>query len=990
MAMVAPPDFGKTRSVVDVGRAATRRLGTPAEPSAPDGSVRDLPGRMGRFVVLETLGEGGMGQVLAAYDPVLDRRVALKRLRRARDEAGRARLRREARAMARLAHPAVVAVHDVLELDGDVLVAMEYVQGQTLRGWLEQQPRSWQTVVDMLCAAGRGLAAAHAAGLVHRDFKPDNVLVGQDDRVQVTDFGLAITVAEAETPQPGPRPVELEGTLTRTGALLGTPRYMAPEQFAGEPADARSDQFAFCVTLYQALYDRDPFEGETLAAREIAVLEGQPRPPGGDRRVPGWLGQAVLRGLSRDPADRWTSMQALLAELSRERRRGRWLGGAGAVLAVAGLGWWSIATDEQRCTGAEQELASLWNEPRQQALQTAMIETQLPGAEDAWAVVHRGLDGWANRWRAGYTDACEAHARGEQSDHVLDQRMTCLQRQRRTVSAALRVLEHPDAEVLRRAPRAVGELPAARRCAQVDALSDQQAAFEDPALVGREDSMRDRMAELRAEVAWAGRFAEAVRGYDGLLDELADIPAPALRAELLYERGSSRSVEDTLDAAKADLLAAYAQAERAPVDGLKARIAAELIDLVPRRGLSLPDVDAWAQVALAIVERADPGGGAHGHVLSVLAKLRNHQGRHEEGLRLAREARGLYAEAYGPMHARVAVPLSTAAMALVALGRAQEAVPLYEAANERIVAGLGPGHVDAASGEYNLGSMEMRRGRTGIAREHFERALAIWERALGPEHTRVAAALFGLGWVHDVEGTLESAQTYYERALAIWEDHPEVEAANLAAALNNLALVLAMRGDPRGALTMLERSAEIEARSRGRAHPGYAQALDSMAGVHLQLDQPQRAEQLARESLPLLRASVGSEHPFVAAALDRLAEALRRQGRAVEAEPLLREVLAIAGDDPEFRKSRARLALVRLARGDRPGAAAAVQPLQDVLADPSAPAGLRGALDFVAAQLHADPGQARRLAERAVVALEQARADAPILASEVQHWLQQQ
>nr|MCH9681971.1 serine/threonine protein kinase [Deltaproteobacteria bacterium] len=639
--MASFTDTGSTRGPADVGRVATRRMDAGGDVSESRDGRRDLPGRMGRFVVLETLGEGGMGQVLAAYDPVLDRRVALKRLRSAGDDAGLARLRREARAMARLSHPGVVAVHDVLEVDGDVLVAMEYVEGQTLREWLGDGERPWTAVVKAMGEAGEGLAAAHAAGLVHRDFKPDNVLVGEDQRVQVTDFGLAIMMAEAEIPSTLSRPAVAESGLTQTGALLGTPRYMAPEQFRGEPADARSDQFSFCVSLYQALYGQDPFEGKTLAALEHAVLEDEPHSPPSDRGVPGWLGTVVLRGLARDPAARWPSMRALVAELSRERRRGRWLSAAGAGLLLASAGtWWSLAgTEDQRCTGAPRELAPLWSEPRQQRLRAVMQETALPGAEATWTVVQRGVQAWADDWQSGYTDACQAHLRGEQSDRVLDRRMACLDRQRRSVGAALRVLEQPDARVLRRAPRAVGELPVPSDCTQVERLAAVESWFEDPALAGRRDDLRDRLAKLAAEATWAGRFKDAIAGYGAMLDALDPIPAPALRAELLYQRGSARSVSDSIDAAKADLLAAYAQAERARVDPLKARIAADLVELVPRRGLALPDVDAWAALALAIVERAEPNGGAHGHVLSALAKLRHHQGRYEDALALARPRR---------------------------------------------------------------------------------------------------------------------------------------------------------------------------------------------------------------------------------------------------------------------------------------------------------------------------------------------------------------
>ncbi|MCH9681676.1 MAG: tetratricopeptide repeat protein, partial [Deltaproteobacteria bacterium] len=340
-------------------------------------------------------------------------------------------------------------------------------------------------------------------------------------------------------------------------------------------------------------------------------------------------------------------------------------------------------------------------------------------------------------------------------------------------------------------------------------------------------------------------------------------------------------------------------------------------------------------------------------------------------------------------HNRVAVTMSTQAISLVALGRDAEAIPLYQAANERIAANLGPGHIDVASGQYNLGGMEMRRGNPAVARQHFDRALEIWEQALGPTHTRVAAAWFGLAWVEEEEDDLDAAQTAYERAVAIWEAHPDIEAGNFAAALNNLALLYARQGDPRRALTMLERSARVEADTHGREHPAYAQALGTTAKIHLMLGESQRAEALAREAAQQLRQTLGPTHAKLASVLETLAEALRRLDRAAEAEPLLNEVLAIAGDDPQFLGTRARLALVRIDRGDLTGATAALDAMPtgaDARAEMSP--GVRAAVDFATARLSTDPQQRQQLAGRAIAALEQAGTDAPVPVEEVQHWLE--
>ena len=305
----------------------------PREPPALDTGAR-----IGRYVIIERVGSGAMGVVYGAYDPELDRKIALKLLKGselAQEDGARARLLREAKAMARLAHPNVIAVHDVGIFNGQVFLAMEFLGGGTLNSWLGAGRRHWREVLDVFVGAGRGLSAAHAAGLVHRDFKPDNVLLDKDGRPRVVDFGLARDAASAAQDEGNPDAItagELAastthlGTLTRTGTLMGTPAYMAPEQIAGDPIDERTDQFSFCVALYEALYGERPFRGDSLLRLLHNVSEGHLEPMPEDRELPAWIRRAVLRGLKADPAQRWPSMAALIAALlddpaARDRRR---------------------------------------------------------------------------------------------------------------------------------------------------------------------------------------------------------------------------------------------------------------------------------------------------------------------------------------------------------------------------------------------------------------------------------------------------------------------------------------------------------------------------------------------------------------------------------------------------------------------------------------------------------------------------------------------
>ena len=491
---------------------------------------------IGRYLVLSMIGKGGMGEVYAAYDPELDRKVAIKLLRVRGDDAeaaaGRARLMREAQAIAKLSHPNVVVVYDVGAFHDQVFMAMEFVDGHTLSYWMHAASRHWTDVVKVFSDAGRGLAAAHEKDPVHRDFKPDNVMIGADGQVRVMDFGLARVVigrdgsstgpTKGAAPSPGPTPLasiatsagdspapvslpatasphgrvtppgafdaengDLDATralsrsgngaitparpistsnreaaklnLTETGVMLGTPAYMSPEQFLGRHTDARTDQFSFCVALYEALYGERPFAGGSLASLTASVTEGRIRKPVPGSTVPGWLRDIVLRGLNVDPDARWPSLRALLAELAQD-------GEAAArshdfeVRARSKLaGIWEPAMDDRPV-----------DSPARQEMRHAFLATGKRYAEAAYENASRTLDRYAREWVAMYIDACEAtHVRGEQSAEVLDLRMASLNEALDSLRALARVFRERERrrgrERRRRRPRPP-EHRALRRC----------------------------------------------------------------------------------------------------------------------------------------------------------------------------------------------------------------------------------------------------------------------------------------------------------------------------------------------------------------------------------------------------------------------------------------------------------------------------------------------------------------------------------------------
>jgi len=321
--------------------------------------------KVGRFVVTGELGKGGMGVVYAAHDRELDRQVALKVMRSAAaTQEERMRMLREGQAMARITHPNVITVYEVGVEGGLVFLAQELLDAGTLGDWLEEEPRSHAEILDKFIAAGHGLAAAHAAGLVHRDFKPHNVLLGNDGRVRVADFGLARALGPEGDDMPAATRANMAraqleeavspmSPLTRTGAVMGTPMFMAPEQHEGQPADARSDQFAFSVALYHALHGDYPFPGKTAVALADAVIAGRIQKPPRGHGVPERLRKILMRGLSPQRERRYPSMNAMLAELARPPgkpfRKVAVAIGAGILVAGAVVGGYVLRTrDEQR------------------------------------------------------------------------------------------------------------------------------------------------------------------------------------------------------------------------------------------------------------------------------------------------------------------------------------------------------------------------------------------------------------------------------------------------------------------------------------------------------------------------------------------------------------------------------------------------------------------------------------------------------------------
>jgi tRNA A-37 threonylcarbamoyl transferase component Bud32/tetratricopeptide (TPR) repeat protein len=501
---------------------------------------------IGRYMVLSRLGAGAMGVVYAAYDPELDRKVAIKVMqpRRADSRASQARFLREARAMARLSHPGVVPIYDVGTVGDDVFLAMELVDGQDAQRWLDDTRPSWRSALGALLVAGRGLAAAHAAGIVHRDVKPANVMVGRDGRARVTDFGLARSGGSDDTRalDLGAMPLMRDPSPTRTGAVLGTPAYMAPEQQRGEPAEAAADQFSFCVLLYEAVYGQRPYgitddDATALGALARDASTGRVRPPPPGTRVPVWLRRILLRGLAATPAARWPSMDALLDAIEqapRRRRRPLLLAG-GAMAIVASVAAGTMAIDEPpSCSDGRARLEATWSSADRSAALTRITGIGAYGRALAPRLSSQ-IDAFEVRWRSGYREACEAHRRGAHSAELLDRRVACLERARAALSALPALATDAADTGLPQLAVAVRSLPEPAECADLDALL-ADAARPPAALASRVDALEGDVERARILIA-GGRYAEARDAAEAVVTAARELGDRPLLARALLTAG---------------------------------------------------------------------------------------------------------------------------------------------------------------------------------------------------------------------------------------------------------------------------------------------------------------------------------------------------------------------------------------------------------------------------------------------------------------------
>ncbi|PRP99897.1 serine/threonine-protein kinase [Enhygromyxa salina] len=939
---------------------------------AKSGGPEIAPDKIARFVVLEQIGLGGMGVVYAAWDPTLDRRVALKLVRADRGSAdAHDRLQREAQAMARLSHPNVVSVFDVGSHGESVWIAMEYVDGMTLRRWLNSEARSWERILELFRAAGEGLAAAHLAGLVHRDFKPDNVLIGTDERVLVADFGLVRPTHDGSAPGPAgppeddeaqvdahdrapeaelssldpdltvggsthaatgvttpagahPTPGRGRGTapLTRAGALVGTPRYMSPEQFQRSPADARSDQFSFCVALYEALYGYPPFAGARLFEIITAVTLGEPRPPPRDSPVPASIGRAIMRGLSREPNERFADMRGLLDALAVEAPRDQlhrwpWLL---AILVAAGLAAasaaWLVTSGEPQpidvCEKGRARIADAWGPEPRAALARSFGALELSYADTSLAAVSVGLDLWSREWAAYYATTCAT--RHEQSSELYDLRMACLGQRLEQVQAFVALLGQADAELVSEAPRLVTTLPTLDSCADVEALRAIEAPSAE--LLEPVRGLREALARVQARL-------EAER-LNGLEAELARVREQAERigyepllAELVGAEAGFAGISGNRERERAHLLRAHELAlglghDRLALDTALALIQAD--NFGPNeQGLEL--ARRWSTVAAGLSRRNGQPADAEIERRRSLGLVLSRNTHYLEAIEQQREAVTLSEQTYGTEQLRTAEVRLALVIALGEAGQLAEAGTQLDAVVGVFERVLDPMHPLLLGPLRARMLLAQQAGALDDALIDGRRMQSIAEAAFGIAHARTLPTLEAVAQIHDLRGDHLEARERFEMIL-----ERSGQTATLQSKLgintgNSLCFTLYKLGELAQARSMCERAQLAAERERGPEHLIVAIILNNLGLIARAEGDARGGLEHDRRALAICEASVGPTHPYTAYSLIGIGQGLLALGQPDSAlEPLTRAraIRAEVGDPGELGEAECLLARARI------------------------------------------------------------------------------
>lgn len=841
----------------------------------------DVGDQVGRYVIVSRLGSGSMGMVYGAFDPKLGRRVALKLLHETGDRTrAHDRLLSEAQATARLAHPNVVSVHDVGEHEGRVFLAMEYVEGQTLRRFVADNRPHWREIVRMYIEAGRGLAAAHDKDLVHRDFKPDNVMVDGSGRVRVMDFGLAMPADDPSSASEG----DLEAAVASRKRMAGTPAYMAPEQFEGGIIGPHTDQFAFCIALYEALHGERPFAGSSAAelARTVTVGERRPVPRS---PAPASIGRALARGLSGRPPDRYPSMRELLADLQPTpvgQRALRWIiGGLVLTGAASAVGLRvAEARQERRCEDEAAVADAVWNDTRREETHEAILASKMTYAEPVARSVESSFDDLLGRWKQVRLDVCvERHVDESLSPTLASRAAECLESDLDAFDGVLERIAAGERSLVGRIAFSVASLEGPERCGSEAWL--EHAPPPDGAL----EELAEGLARARVSRS---------------LEDWADAEQRA--RELLVEAREAEAIEYV---ASAQLILCathvhhgrYSQARASGVEALTLSLATGAFHTAYRAGWNLaineasdgrdPDqARSWLRLSAALLRRAGvkesahPWATHHAREAYVFLEAR----RYREARESLDLALALQQSALGENH-----PLTVELRGLygrldASQGRYEDALATYREVARAYEDQFGPGSTRVADVRANAARVLALQGKTSEAVAEHRDVVRLCEEVEGPDGDVTGRSLVALAGSLLEAGEEEEAERTFRRAVAIFETHRPDNDLGLATARVQLGITLYRKGLYADARKLLEPAVAHLRRARGEQDIDVARVMVALGYIALGEGNEAQARAILRRASPAAAVAHRTDPALgtrLELALGALAERLDEPGEAL-------------------------------------------------------------------------------------------------------------
>lgn len=900
--------------------------------------------QVGRYVLGDVLGKGAIGVVYRARDPELERDIAVKMMRYISDKR-RERGLREAQALAQLSrHRNVITVYDVGLYDDDyVFIAMELVEGDTLQSWLDRGTRSREQIIDVFVQAGQGLKAAHDAGMVHRDFKPENVLVDSDGRAMVLDFGLARALdvsgdsldfgddepehlklgagpdAGDDLPDALTAPREnrdesrpsgrflLAKTMTRAGEIVGTPAYMPPEQLLGAATGTHADQFSFCVAAYEALHGDRPFaaKGSNFITLRKAVLAGRVRPAPPDSRVPARLRRVLLRGLMRSPVDRYPSMDELLHDLAPfARSRSKRLAvmaavGVAAVLLVAVMSWAMTRPDPAAvaCQDSDALWTEVWNPGLRDAGEERFVATGRRHAAETWSRIAGILERRGSRWVATRREVClRTRVHASQSHRLLDVRMSCLDSRLRETRAFIAALTTaPDASTVDQALQASAELSYIDSCSTLEDVA--MPLPDSPARRQAIAEVADQLHRVEALIR-VGRLEQALPIAERAVKEAESSGYPPLRARagLLHGRLLEKPKTD-LTGAEETLLAAANHAAEARDDALLAEIYLWLMRVLVSSKAELGEVARFGELAETAITRAGNPAKLRGQLCENRAILFVTRGKSRESHAEYDCAIDAYAEAGGPHDAKIGSVLTFQGFSLMLEGKLDLAWQRLERAQEIIDATVGARHPWRARGLAAMATLAYHRDYQEKAGAWATEALDVYKEVYGEDSSSVASLRRILARVDLARGRVAEARIRADEAWKFMTRHFGESGANVNPYLSLMGDVALAEGDHAGAIERYRGALETARKIYGANHPLVVRTLLKLARAHRRAGEPARADEHVEASLAAIQAAGRDDHPIYVDSLNAVATMRLARGDVAGARQAVDKALAYAYRD---------------------------------------------------------------------------------------------